>query len=169
VAGFARRRSLRDPVAALCAEGQLTPPQLHALLWLGHDGPLTMGELARRVGVTEKTITGVADRLSHADLVARERDALDRRIVRARLTARGAGVHRHLQEHLHARLAQMLGVLDPADRRALFRILEKLFRRLEQEAPAGRRPTRRAVTSTAGPGRTRAGAPRPQPHPPEAR
>ena len=138
VAGFARRRSLRDPVSALCEEGQLTPPQLHALLWLGHDGPLTMGELAQRVGVTEKTITGVADRLAQADLVARERDDRDRRVVRARLTARGEHVHRQLDRHLDARLAQMLGVLDPPDRRALFRILEKLFRRLEEGAPAGR-------------------------------
>jgi DNA-binding MarR family transcriptional regulator len=139
VLALARRRSLRDPIAASCADLDLSPPQIHALLWLGHDGPLTMGELAQRVGVTEKTITGVADRLAQADLVARERDARDRRVVRARLTARGEGVHRHLDQHLHARLAQMLGVLDPPDRRALFRILEKLFRRLEEGAPAGRR------------------------------
>ena len=49
---LARRRSLRDPVAASCEELGLTAPQVHALLWLGHDGPLTMGELARRVAVT---------------------------------------------------------------------------------------------------------------------
>ena len=77
VAGFARQRSLRDPVAALCEEGQLTVPQLHALLWLGQDGTLTMGALAQRVGVTEKTITGVVDRLSAAGHLERVRDGQD--------------------------------------------------------------------------------------------
>ena len=132
VAGFARQRSLRDPVAALCEEGQLTVPQLHALLWLGQDGTLTMGELAQRVGVTEKTITGVVDRLAAAGHLERVRDARDRRVVRSQLTTPGRRVYRDLDRHLQARLAHLLGVLEPPDRRALFRILEKLFRRLEE-------------------------------------
>ncbi|HEX7623433.1 MAG TPA: MarR family winged helix-turn-helix transcriptional regulator [Anaeromyxobacteraceae bacterium] len=138
VAGFARQRSLRDPVAALCEEGQLTVPQLHALLWLGQDGTLTMGELAQRVGVTEKTITGVVDRLAAAGHLERVRDARDRRVVRSQLTTPGRRVYRDLDQHLQARLAHLLGVLDPPDRRALFRILEKLFRRLEE--PLARPP-----------------------------
>src|SRR5512138_2732624 len=107
---LARRRSLRDPVAASCEQLGLTAPQVHALLWLGHDGPLTMGELARRVAVTEKTVTG--------------------RVVRARATARGAALSRTIVEGMHAKLALLLRLLEPADRDALHRILDKLLLRL---------------------------------------
>ncbi len=130
--GFSRRRSLRDPLAAMCEETRLTPPQIHALLWLGHDGPLTMGELGRRVGVTEKTVTGLVDRLEQDRYVERERDEEDRRIVRGRLTARGAATYRQLDAAVDHKLARVLGLLDAADRRALFRILEKLLSRMER-------------------------------------
>ncbi len=132
--GFSRRRSLRDPLAAMCEEAGLTPPQIHALLWLGHDGPLTMGELARRVGVTEKTVTGLVDRMEEDGYVGRERDEEDRRVVRARLTPRGAATYHGLDAAVDQKLARLLGLLAAADRRALFRILEKLLARVERAA-----------------------------------
>ena len=76
-----RRNSLRDPLAQLTETLELTPPQLHGVMWLGQDGPLPMGELARRVGVTEKTITGIVDRLEREGYAQRERDPGDRRVV----------------------------------------------------------------------------------------
>src|SRR5512138_3718434 len=127
---LARRRSLRDPVAASCEQLGLTAPQTHALLWLGHDGPLTMGELARRVAVTEKTVTGLVDRLERDGYLRRERDPEDRRVVRARATGRGAALSRTIVEGMHAKLALLLRLLEPADRDALHRILDKLLLRL---------------------------------------
>ncbi len=128
-----RRRSLRDPIAATCEEMQLTPAQIHALLWLGHDGPLTMGELARRIGTTEKTVTGVVDRLEREDRVRRERDAHDRRVVRARLTHEGEGAYRRIDGHIDEKVAELLAKLDPPDRRALFRIFQKLHARMGED------------------------------------
>ncbi len=146
---LARRRSLRDPVAASCEALGLTAPQIHALLWLGHDGPLTMGELARRISVTEKTVTGIVDRLERDGFLHRERDAADRRVVRARATGRGASVSRDIEEGVTGKLAALLALLDAADRRALVGILERLTERLDEPLDArpppapGRRPTRR--------------------------
>jgi DNA-binding MarR family transcriptional regulator len=136
VTALSRRASLRDPVAAMCEEAQLTPPQIHAVVWLGQDGPLTMGEVARRVGVTEKTITGLVDRLEAAGYLERERDREDRRVVRARLTKRGADVYREIDAHLNAKITGLLRLLDTDDRKALFRILEKLLHRREAAAAA---------------------------------
>ena len=129
VIDLSRQSSLRDPIAAMCEEAQLTPPQIHAVVWLGQDGPLTMGELARRLGVTEKTITGLVDRLEAGGYLERERDQEDRRVVRARLTTEGAKVYREIDGHLHNKVSAFLKLLDPADRQALFRILEKLLHR----------------------------------------
>lgn len=154
---LARRRSLRDPLSASCEELGLTAPQIHALLWLGHDGPLTMGELARRVSVTEKTVTGIVDRLARDGYLRRERDEADRRVVRARATARGAEVSRMISEGVQERLARLLGLLGPADRRALFRILDHLAARLD--APEG--PRRGASPSGKAPPRRKMRYPRP--------
>jgi len=130
-----RRRSLRDPIASTCEDLQFTPPQVHALLWLGQDGMLTMGELARRLGVTEKTVTGVVDRLEREGHVLRERITLDRRVVRCRLTEAGQQTYQLLDRLVNEAVGQMLGLLDGGDRKALFRIMEKLVRRLESPSP----------------------------------
>lgn len=146
LAALARRRSLRDPVAASCEELGLTPPQIHALLWLGREGALTMGELARRVSVTEKTVTGLVDRLERDGLLHRERDPSDRRVVRVRLTPRGTEASRGIEEGIHEKLVYVLGLLDPSDRRALFRLLDRLVERLgeaderSRRAPSGKTP-----------------------------
>jgi DNA-binding MarR family transcriptional regulator len=122
-----RLYSLRDPLAGLCERMELTAPQIHALLWLGQDGALTMGELARRLGITEKTVTGVVDRLEREGHVRRERGPEDRRVIHCRLTAAGSRLHRKLEHTVVQGLGRMLEHLDATERRALFRILEKLI------------------------------------------
>ena len=127
------RRSLRDPIASLCESLALTAPQTHALLWLGK-GPLTMGELARRLGVSEKAITGVVDRLEREGHLKRERDAHDRRVVRTRLTRKGLGVSKKLSQNVTHHLSDLLGMLTAQDRQDLFRILGRI--RDQFDAPA---------------------------------
>lgn len=129
-----RRRPLRDPIATTMDEMGLTPPQLHALLWLGHDGPLTMGDLARRSGITEKTITGVVDRLERLGLAERVRGETDRRVVRARLTRKGGSTYRRIDDLMRQKLQRLLGRLDAADRRDLFRIIGNLLASLAADS-----------------------------------
>jgi DNA-binding MarR family transcriptional regulator len=132
---LSRRRSLRDPIAASCEEMDLTPVQIHLLLWLGNDGALTMGELARRVAVTEKTITGIVDRLERDALVRRTRDPVDRRVVHVSLAPAGEALFSLIDEEITRKLVGFLGMLDPPDRRDLVRILEKVLARLEPASP----------------------------------
>lgn len=129
--GLMRRRSLRDPLAASCAELQLSSPQVHTLVALGHEGALTMGDLARRVGVTEKTVTGLVDRLQRDGLVARRRDDADRRVVHVGLTTPGKALARRLDAEVLQSITRILERLDAADRRHLFKIIEKLTQSLE--------------------------------------
>jgi DNA-binding MarR family transcriptional regulator len=130
---LSRRRPVRDPVAAACEDLGLTPAQLHLMMWLGTDGALTMGELARRVAVTEKTITGVVDRLERDGLVQRERDPSDRRVVHVKLAARGAQLFRRIDAELESKLTLFLGLLEATDRKQLVRMLEKLTAKLAAE------------------------------------
>lgn len=127
-----RRRSLRDPISATCAELELSAPQVHTLLALGHEGPLPMGDLARRVAVTEKATTGLVDRLERDGLVQRHRDPADRRVVRVKLTARGTRLARRLDAEVLEKLGWLMRRLDAGDRRDLFRIIGKLTELTEE-------------------------------------
>jgi DNA-binding MarR family transcriptional regulator len=133
LAALGKRQSLRDPLAMAVEEMSLTGPQLHAVLWLRREGQLTMGRLSQRVGVTEKTGTGLVDRLERDGYVRRVRDEADRRVVHVRLTDQGGAVAAELDRQITEKMRLMLGLLDPEDRSALFRVLEKL---LARTAPA---------------------------------
>lgn len=131
---IAQRRSLRDPIAALCESAQLTPPQVHTLLWLGR-GPLPMNELARMLSVTVKTVTGVVDRLELQGLCKRARSESDRRVVRAGLTAKGQKLSLRMQQSVREGVGSILGLLGPTDRQQLFDIFQKLVSRMPAMSP----------------------------------
>ncbi len=67
----------------------LTIPQMRLLWALRDEDGLPVGALAEHLGVNPSTITGHVDRLVRQDLVRREEDADDRRIVRNYLTELG--------------------------------------------------------------------------------
>lgn len=140
-----RTHSLRDPIASTCEQMQLTPSQVHALLWLGHEGETTMGELARRLGITEKTMTGVVDRLEREGFVQRARSMRDRRVVHSTLTAEGQRVYQRLDRMLRQQMGVFLDMLDAEDRKALFRMLEKLIQRSESPPPPSPTPRGRSM------------------------
>ncbi|MFP2904296.1 MarR family winged helix-turn-helix transcriptional regulator [Pyxidicoccus sp. 3LFB2] len=125
-----RYRSLRDPLHGICEDHQLTPTQIHALMWLGNDGPTNVGVLAQRIGITKKTITGVVDRLEDMKLVERTRDAEDRRAVVARLTQQGEALFHRINRSVDQGLRRMLDLLEPEDRESLFGVLERVLQRL---------------------------------------
>ena len=127
LAELGRLRPLRDPIAAIGPD--LTPPQLHSVLWLGADGALPASVLSHRVGCGQPTITGVIDRLEKLGLVERERDTGDRRVVRAKLTAAGRDLYVLLEGRVTEKLTLMLSAVDDADRAHIVRILEKLVDR----------------------------------------
>jgi DNA-binding MarR family transcriptional regulator len=149
IVALARGGSLRDPVSSSCADHALTPPQIHALLWVGHDGPLTLGELARRVSVTEKTITGIVDRLERDGHLARVRDEGDRRVIRVTHTPSGEALYRRIDRDIDDGVARLVGLLEPDDRAALARILDKLAARLGAPPVRERARTARREVSTA--------------------
>lgn len=131
-----RHRSLRDPLHGICEDHQLTPTQIHALMWLGNDGPTNVGVLAQRIGITKKTITGVVDRLEHMTLVERTRDSEDRRAVVARLTPRGEALYQQINRSVDQGLRRMLDLLEPEDQESLFGLLERVLQRLARGAQA---------------------------------
>ncbi|HEX3554834.1 MAG TPA: MarR family transcriptional regulator [Thermoanaerobaculia bacterium] len=79
----------------------LTPAQHQLLLAVrGHgeaDGP-TIGDVAGYLLLRHHSAVGLVDRAVKAELVERHEDGADRRVVRLRLSARGAGILEQLSE-----------------------------------------------------------------------
>ena len=68
-------------------ELDLTMPQLKMLFVVDLLGPVPMGQLAARLGISLPTATGLIDRLVEAGLARREHDERDRRVVLVGTTA----------------------------------------------------------------------------------
>jgi DNA-binding MarR family transcriptional regulator len=105
----------------------LTPAQSRALRAIAKSSdPIRMGMLASTLDVVPRSATGLVDALEKAGLVRRTVDPSNRRSVLVSLTE--AGVARQ-QAMADARVAAgdgMFGVLDPAERRTLADLLERL-------------------------------------------
>ena len=101
------RRHLRDDESGR----RLTQHQAGILDHLDRSHPLTISELARHLDVTESTMSIQLTRLESAGYVRRSPDGVDRRHVRASLTAAGL------------RMKEQNSVLDPDLVREMFSLL----------------------------------------------
>lgn len=116
----------------------LRMPQVRALLRLAREEGLTMGELARQIGVSHAGATQTVDQLVEAGLVERERSAEDRRVVRLRLTDRARP---EMDAALGRRARQVREVCDqlgPEEARAFARGMALLGAVLTRDAGCGR-------------------------------
>lgn len=64
----------------------LTGPQLIVISEIGQYGTMTIGELARRVSLSQATVTTILDRLELKELAQRTRDKQDKRRVYVDIT-----------------------------------------------------------------------------------
>ncbi len=96
---------------------------------LGDDQPLTANEVCRRTNMDKVQVSRAISRLLNRTLVARTQDTDDRRRWILRLTATGDEIYREVVPAARAREAELLTVLDPAERRQLDGLIDKLYRR----------------------------------------
>jgi DNA-binding MarR family transcriptional regulator len=108
------RRLRREDVKA-----GLTGPRLSALSVIVFGGPLTLGELAAAEQVRPPTMTRLVRALEREQLVRREKDPHDGRLVRLRATAKGESLLHEGRTRRVRRLAEPLQELTPAERATL--------------------------------------------------
>jgi DNA-binding MarR family transcriptional regulator len=114
------------------AEAPVSPTQAAVLATIERRGPLTLGELAEAERVQPPTITAAVDRLEQQDLVARQRDARDRRVIRVEATDAGRALLADVRTRKRAYLEQRLSTLPGRDRATLERAAAILERILEE-------------------------------------
>jgi len=109
---------------------EVTPPQFNALMDIARSGPLTMGDLCQHLYLASSTVTDLVDRMERAGLVERERDAVDRRVIRLHLTERGRAVIDQVMAARSAYLREVLRRMSAEDRRAVVRALRLIERQM---------------------------------------
>lgn len=116
---------------------EVTPSQMNALFALYGVTDLPMGELAEQLGLTESAATRLVDRLINMNLVRRERDDQDRRVVRVRLSSYGKQLAELVFDRRQEQFSRFAERLDQTSRDALILGLSQLLRVfgvLEQES-----------------------------------
>lgn len=111
----------------------ITPPQFDALLFLREHGELTMGELCQKMYLACSTATDLIDRMERNDLIERERDSEDRRVIRLKTKPKGLQI---IEEVLKARkgyLSTVLAQVEDEDKDQLIRALGQIHRLMTKE------------------------------------
>jgi DNA-binding MarR family transcriptional regulator len=119
---YDRLRALEEE---LFGHYELTPQQYNALRLLAadHPRPLRTLDLAGRLVSRAPDITRLLDRLEQRGLIARERPADNRRVVRIGITDAGLALLRTLREPLRRCHGQQLGHLSQKELKDLANLL----------------------------------------------
>jgi DNA-binding MarR family transcriptional regulator len=111
----------------------LTMTQVRVLFLLRREAGASAGSLAEALNVTPSTLTRIVDRLVSNGLVRREADEEDRRLVRHRLSDKGARAVEELERGGRARLNRVMDKLSAAQLERLVSGLEDFTAALEEK------------------------------------
>jgi DNA-binding MarR family transcriptional regulator len=105
---------------------QITLPRFDLLAQLDKSPEgMTLGEISRRMMVTNGNVTGLVARIADQGYVERRRDATDGRAQRIVMTEKGhADFARMAREH-GAWITELLGDIEPGEREVLMSLLAK--------------------------------------------
>jgi DNA-binding MarR family transcriptional regulator len=104
----------------------LTVPQLVCLRQLHLHGPCTPGDLARRVFLSQATVTGILDRMELRALVSRTRGEADRRKVVLTLTKDGKDLAETMPWPLQERFGERLRALPEKEQANIEHVLNQI-------------------------------------------
>lgn len=117
----------------LRAQFGLTLPRFDLMAQLDRapDG-MTLGDLSRRLMVSNGNVTGLVERLAANGQVERVPHAVDRRVVRVRLTEAGRAAFARMARAHAGWIAELLGGLTQEEGRVLMRVLDRLKQTLRE-------------------------------------
>jgi DNA-binding MarR family transcriptional regulator len=109
-------------------ELNLTIGQLKSLFFIDFEGSTNFKKLATALGVTPPNVTGVVDRLVEQELVSREENPEDRRMILLKTTDKGKALLAGLRESRASRMSVILAQLTLGELSALAKGLSAVAR-----------------------------------------
>jgi DNA-binding MarR family transcriptional regulator len=104
----------------------ITAAQGYTLLAMPDDGSISMNDLSLKIKLASSTMTRMVDQLVLRELVDRQPDAADRRVVRVRLTGHGGNAKLQLQGTLQGVFSQVLQSIPEGESERMLQNLETL-------------------------------------------
>jgi DNA-binding MarR family transcriptional regulator len=134
---WSRRRPAGELVALVHGDPALGRRHVGLLAQVGTEGPQTVSELARALGLSLPAASKLTRELEEHRLVARREDPVDRRRTLVALDeTTAAAVHAWLDER-NRPLERALAALDPAEQAAFLKGVRALADALMEESPCG--------------------------------
>ncbi|WNS42559.1 MarR family transcriptional regulator [Paenibacillus sp. MMS20-IR301] len=96
---------------------------------------LKVSEISRFLGLTPPTVTQLINSLEAKQMLQRQPDPSDRRVVRIKLTEQGKIITRRAREHMDATLNKMVEYLGEEESDHLAELLLKVHNFMEENPP----------------------------------
>lgn len=96
---------------------------------------LKVSEISRFLGLTPPTVTQLINSLEAKQMVERQADPSDRRVVRIKLTEQGKIITRRARDHMDATLNKMVEYLGEEESDQLAELLLKVYAFMEDNPP----------------------------------
>ena len=125
-----------SPDAPDWVTANLTFGQVRLLFLLRDEGPLSIGALADRLGVSLASASETIDRIARRQLVQRQHRESDRRVVECLLTDRGRALVEEIAGVRLAGMRRLLGVLTSDELTEFDRLIQLIGARLEDARAA---------------------------------
>jgi DNA-binding MarR family transcriptional regulator len=117
--------------------GAISIVHLNVLSVLEQDGPQAMRGLAEALDVSRASATGIVDRMAERGLVTRQRDTVDRRVIRVALTEEGGAVLGGLSAERREAFGELLDELTDAELEGFLRGARAMRRARERRHASG--------------------------------
>ncbi len=111
----------------------ITDPQFIALQHLVNNQQLTIGELSQKMSLACSTITDLIDRMEKSELVVREKDEQDKRVVRLKAQPKGHDIVKQVLDKRREYLSEKLSGLSDNDKDVLLKNLKYLYEAMTDE------------------------------------
>ncbi|MGI8419707.1 MAG: MarR family winged helix-turn-helix transcriptional regulator [Candidatus Levyibacteriota bacterium] len=129
---FKSTRLLRGYMEYSTDVAQLSILQIQTLSFLKHHKNAQMGEIAEYFHIELSSATSLLNKLVALQLVIRQPDPKDRRLVRISLIKKGTELLQKVLDAKCSHFGKMLSYLSDTEKNELLRLLEKLNKRMEQ-------------------------------------
>ena len=129
---FTISRRMREEMTFTTHAAHLSLVQLQTLLYVNDHKKLQMRQIAEHFSIEMPTATSLLNRLVELNLVSRQADTKDRRVVRVALTKKGEETLIQAMEQRSKKIEFMLSYLTEGDKEEFLRILTSISSRMEE-------------------------------------
>ena len=124
-------RLMKDNMCYVSSIKQLTLLQLQALIFINNNSSVPMKKIAEYFCIELPSATSLLNKLTDMNLVERQSDPNDRRLVRIKLTNEGQTLLKNAMLERAKKMERLLSFLSEEDKATMLRIVTTLTEKME--------------------------------------